>query len=79
MQLREGEFEQRFIFGQGNQTANGNHMDEEEVRAERTRRITAALKATSFVSFAVANFVMEGDLSTTFLKKKWRRSDLDCF
>jgi len=58
LQREEAEFEQRYFFGGGQfgtaaaaNDANqlGTGMDEEEARAERTRRITAALKATSFV------------------------------
>mmetsp|Transcript_18861 Transcript_18861/g.46736 ORF Transcript_18861/g.46736 Transcript_18861/m.46736 type:complete len:404 (-) Transcript_18861:339-1550(-) len=62
LQREEAEFEQRYFFGGGqfgvagggtgngaNQLGNGTGMDEEEARAERTRRITTALKATSFV------------------------------
>ncbi|CAJ1951862.1 unnamed protein product [Cylindrotheca closterium] len=54
LQREEAEFEQRYFFGGGqfavgggNQIGNG--MDEEEARAERTSRISTALKATSFV------------------------------
>ena len=66
LQREEAEFEQRYFFGQFGVPSNNNNnndptgllnnnwngmgVDEEEARAERTRRITAALKATSFVS-----------------------------
>ena len=53
LQREEAEFEQRYFFGQFGVSNDANHngMDDEEARAERTRRITAALKATSFVSY----------------------------
>lgn len=61
LQREEAEFEQRYFFGGGQFGVAGgsndanhhgsNGMDDEEARAERTRRITAVLKATSFVSY----------------------------
>ena len=64
LQREEAEFEQRYFFGRGGQFAvggnqignGGNGMDEEEARAERTTRMSAVLKATSFVSYFHVSF-----------------------